>query len=417
MRKEINRHALRLALFFVGLILSIVIFLSCGANPRLPIEWFNKINRFVKPYSTLRFDKVNSSRPNLHLVTAKSNVGNHKLQSLAIAYDDRKIQIFESLSLTNLLTTHQIDGIIEYVDYFEGLSFIEGQSIKIACQYLSGSKRFLDLYNIDKNWNWDSEKNQIIPNAKPKLDKVLSIKFDDMKFICMTGDNSFFAANNKTFSIDYFDGKSTTPSKSFSFGKPFIFDFDYIIDSINVYAFDGKTFYYINKCENVALKAKEEVKESTGLDNSHFIPVTTEHCNLFNTNGIIMINDGKCFVLDSYNGSVIHKQLLLGDNSLKFYNIAQNHDKYYHFDEKQETSTPVKKNLSTCLVFSGIQMWIRKFIPSMLSHQACSSTLGLTSLMMIDPLLCSTTIIIFMSAKHLALMNRFQKHTFPTKTV
>ncbi|MBP7733643.1 MAG: hypothetical protein KA140_07805 [Caldisericia bacterium] len=336
MRKEYNRHALRIALFFVGLILSIVIFGVCGTNPRWPIEVFNKISRFVKPYSTLQFEKINSSRPNLHLVTAKSQEDSYKFQSFSIAYDNKNIQVYDSLSLTNLLTTHQVDGEIEYVDYFEG------QSINIACQYLSGSKRFLDVYSIDKDWNWDSEKNQIIPNAKPTLDKVLSIKFDDMKFVCLAGENSFFAANNKTNTIEYFDGKSQVPGMVFPIEKPFIFDFDYSIHGIDIYAFDGKSIYHIEKSDKVTLVAKGAVKESTGLKNSYFIPVTTEHYNLYNTNGIILINDGKYFVFDSYNGSVSYKQLLLGDNSLKFYNIAQNHDNYYHFDEKQETLTPIK---------------------------------------------------------------------------
>lgn len=337
MRKEFNRHALRLALFFVGLFLSIIIFFQCGVNPRWPIEVFNKISRFVKPYSSLRFERVNSTRPNLHLVTAKCKEGRYKLQNFTIAYDDRKIQVFETLSLTNLLATHQVDGNIEYVDYFDN----PYSSMNIACQYLAGSKRFLDVYSINKDWNWDSEKNETIPNAKPTLDKALSIKFDDMKFVCFADNNSFFAANNKTNSIDYFDGKTQVPGKSFSIGKPFIFAFDYSEYNINLYAFDGKTFYRINKSDKVTLEAKAVVKESTGLHKSGFIPVNSEHYS--HANGIVLINDGKCFDLFSYAGQVECKQLFLDkQTTLRFYNIAQNNDNYFHFDEKQETLTPIR---------------------------------------------------------------------------
>jgi hypothetical protein len=88
-KKEYNRHALRLLLFFIGLILSVIIFIQCGSNPNWPIEVFDKICRYVTPHSTLQFKKVNSCRPNNHMTTIKGYAADHH-QSPAITYDVKK---------------------------------------------------------------------------------------------------------------------------------------------------------------------------------------------------------------------------------------------------------------------------------------------------------------------------------------
>jgi hypothetical protein len=209
--------------------------------------------------------------------------------------------------------------------------------VNFACQYKSGEQRFLDVYSIQGSW--DSEDNQnTIPT--PTIYKVSSIKFDDIKFLCFAERNSFFAINTKTNSIVYIDGKTQTPCRTFQIGKPFVSYFDYTLENINVYGFDGKTFYHIQKNDKMTLVGKVVIKESSGLNNTNFLPINSEHSN--NCSGIILLNNLRCFVIDSYNGSVAYKQLFLGNKTLKFFNIAQNNDDYYHFDERQKTLTPIK---------------------------------------------------------------------------
>lgn len=331
MREEFNRQALRLVLFFVGLFLSIFILFQCEINPRWPLEVFNKVSRFIKPYTTMQFEKVNSSRPNLNLVLAKGY--GVRFHSWTIAYNDKQLMVYDSLAQTNLLETHQAGGTIELVDYYQDLYS------SVACQYSSGSSRFLDVYSSKTDWDIDEKKETA--KSRPVLNKVSSIKFDNMKFLCFADNDSFYAVNNKTNSIEYFEGKAQTPAKSFAIGKPFISYFDYDFDFVNVNAFDGKTFYYIRKEEKVPKMVKGVIKESTGLENSHFIPVNTERFYL--GNDVILDNNGKYFAIDPYDGKITCRQLLLGeDTTLKFYNIAKKHDNFYHFDERQETLTPIK---------------------------------------------------------------------------
>ena len=271
---ENTRHAWRVGIF-IAVIVSL--FFGFAIYPQWPKRLFESTIWSLTPYAKLHFEKVNNVRPKLKIVPAQGWIDDFNTLSLAVAYDEKTIYIYNSLSLNELKYKIPVAGYIESVETFTqswatnldlpGKTKSKrdiSMGLFIACKYKTANKSRLYTFFIS-----DLNESQVI--------KLSSIEFNGCEFIAFNSDGSYLAADKTEFSVKHFTSTGETLEK-INIGKQFIFGYDYYLDYCNVYIFDGKTYYHIqaNTEQKMSLDVKKEIKGSKGLINSHFVKFNSE---------------------------------------------------------------------------------------------------------------------------------------------
>lgn len=390
-----DRRLLKIvALALVGL-LGLGNFLT---NTNQVAEYLGNINWILKPYANIRFEKVNDSRPNQHIVLPSGLTGLVQGFNTFVTYDDSHIYFYESLALKNPVNRLDIDGQIKSVSccYFRlsisaALSFAKKPDLGgvknindldglfIHCQYADSNGEKLAIYHIDSgsysyyamSLNRDpklqskliegfnkfrqegkkypflklpgniSDDNKIIHPAL-SVKKLLEMPFDDLEFYCFAKQAKFISKNTKKFEINL-HGQNGKIENSCKIGKPFIYTVEYNTDCESFFTFDGTTAREHDVEKDVKQTTDVVIKGSNGLKDARFIPADDTYTSMYYEP--ILVNDGKIYTLDfREDNSSFFEISTKPDTKMTFYNTMTEGGKNYQCDLrlKERNEIPYK---------------------------------------------------------------------------
>lgn len=348
--------------------------------------YIDNINWVIKPYTTIKFEKVSNSRPNQHIVLPGGFIELERNFNTYITYDDKFIYFYESLALQTPLNKIEINGKIKSVSSFyfspslsSAMNFIKKidqtnienindlSGFFIHCEYVGATGEKLVVYHID-NESYEyyarsllqspEQKNEMIKEianfrqeakkypfikmpgnvsddnriVHPALGvkKMLEIPFDELEFCCFAGQARFISKNiNKHYiNLHGWDGKILS---SYKIGKPFIYTMNNNCDRVSFYTFDGVTLRVHNVENDVKPTSEIAIKNGGELKDARFIPGNDTKTSLYYNP--VLVNAGRIYSVDNERDNPRSVEIeTKPDTKMTFYNMMTEAGKYYQCD-------------------------------------------------------------------------------------
>lgn len=363
-------------------------------------KYFSNMLRVLKRNETFEFTKTTINVPNQKIVIPYGWTEQQNGFNTLVTYDENRIYFYESLRLKKPIETIKIDGEIKSVScYYRepkfSLGFPSGNGdggesenqqelndgLLIHCQYSKNNTdrlvvfripaRVYTLYNLAKNpelknifdpsdflINQNEAKSTLPRNVTEDrkilhpikaLVKDLDLPFEKREFICFTGNYGYIIENTKDYSLEYFDDNGVIINRVI-IGKPFIYDFRYMFESVEIYTFDGIYCNQHNFDDNGKLHKEYsvEIKEVSEIAKSRFVPGNME---CFGSYDPLLVSGNKAFSISFNDYSIIRGALgNLDEIEMLDHNTFKMDGQNYHFNvrrkEKQKISIQPISNFS-----------------------------------------------------------------------